>query len=121
MGEFLQVYFFLAGIRRGYRRLIYFLKGNLILNWLVALIFNFSHPLCHRIIGEGIVFLSLLRVQVLNMGLLVLGGMFIIWFRVILWLNLKTQVRKNLSFRTLVLSWSYMLILLIWFNTRIFF
>lgn len=96
--------FFLAGLVRRNRRLIYYLKGNLIMGWLLVLIFNFSHPACHSLLGEALVFRSLILNSVLNIILLLVCGIFVLWFRIVLWLNLKNQVSGGLTMRTIVLS-----------------
>jgi len=112
--------FYLGGVRRTNRRLIYYLKGRLITNWLIVLVFNFSHPLTHSILGERLVFIRLRIVQLFNIFILGIGGIFIIWFSVILWLNLKSQTTKSLTSETLILSWFYLFILIIWFNSSLF-
>jgi len=70
--------FFLAGLVRRNRRLIYYLKGNLIMGWLLVLMFNFSHPSCHSLLGEALAFRRLLLNSVLNMVLLLVCGMFVL-------------------------------------------
>jgi hypothetical protein len=111
----------LAGLVRSNRRLIYYLKGNLIMGWLLVLMFNFSHPSCHSLLGEAFAFRSLLLNSVLNFVLLLVCGIFVLWFRIILWLNLKSQMSGGLRIRTIVLSWGFIMVLLMWFNTSLFF
>lgn len=85
------------------------------MGWLLVLMFNFSHSACHSLLGEALVFGSLLLNRVLNFILLLVCGMFV------LWLNLKNQMRGGLTIRRTALSWGFLMVSLMWFNTGLFF
>jgi NADH:ubiquinone oxidoreductase subunit 4 (subunit M) len=113
--------FYLAGVERKNRRLMYFLKGNLVLNWLLILFLNISHPIRHSILGEGLVFLTLRMTSLVNILTLAVGAFAIIWYRILIWLSLKNQINRNLSISSLILRWYYLRISVIWMNRSVFF
>jgi len=70
--------FYLAGSVRYHRRLIYYLKSNLLINWLIILSFNFGFPTTHAFLSEILAFRALIFTQPINILLLIIYGGFIL-------------------------------------------
>jgi len=84
--------FYLAGVESSNRRLMYYLKGNLAINWFLLLFLNISHPLSHSILGEGLVFIRLTLSNLLNILVLRVGAFCIMWYTIVVWLHLKNKL-----------------------------
>jgi len=112
--------FYLAGVESSNRRLMYYLKGNLAINWFLLLFLNISHPLSHSILGEGLVFIRLTLSNLLNILVLRVGAFCIMWYTIVVWLHLKKQINHSLTIDRSIMRWSYLIIFIIWLNTSLF-
>jgi len=112
--------FYLAGVESSNSRLIYYLKGSLAMNWFLLLFLNISHPLCHSILGEGLIFMTLTLSNLLNILVLGVGAFCMIWFTIVVWLHLKKQVGHSLTIATSIMRWSYLIIFIMWLNSSMF-
>jgi len=113
--------FYLAGSISYHRRLIYYLKSNLLINWLIILSLNFGFPTTHAFLSEILAFRALILTQPINTLLLIIYGGFILWFSIILWLQLKSKVAYHTNSASIILSWHYLPVLIIWINPSLFF
>ena len=113
--------FFLAGIRRKHRRLIFWLNQGLLIIWLLIIRFNLSLPPRPSFWTEYIRFSCLIGKHFRTLILLILGGLCLAWFSIVIWLNLKIQISSvTLPSYFLVLNFCFFVILL-WLNPVLFF
>lgn len=106
--------FYLGGVSSLISRVIYFLKGHILLVWFVVLFANIGLPPFLAFVAEAFLFVSLLTWSLWGVSCLVVGGIFIIWLSIKLWLNLRRGDLLGVRGVGLLLTLHWVVINLFW-------
>jgi len=113
--------FYAAGLSRTSSRLVFYLNKISPTAWLLILIFNLGIPPRISFLREVISFIRLTLRHIRNIIILIIGGFFMIWFRILVWLGIKTLSNVQTNANRLVILWRFLIISLLWINPTLSF
>jgi len=113
--------FYIVGSARKTSRLLYYLTTSVLVCWLLLLVLNLGIPPAPSFWREIFSYFSLMYFYNNIRIILIISGIFLGWITILIWLSLKNNKFSSTRTITTIISWKYLILILLIFNLSLCF